>query len=434
MASATVKTRILIISDTHGAKPHVKPPSRTSDGNNQPGDDGGDNDNEDELTSSPTAKLLHHSPTGFRDPLPEADVAIHCGDLTRRSTVAEFAATFSFLSALRAPLKLVIAGNHDLALDAEHWFAGLDEDEEEDEEQDEDHKEWQARALQECRDDYRAVRDIVSHAEAHGVRYLAGEGTHAFALPNGARLSLYASPYTPAFGGWAFQYPSGEHAFGIPSRASAVDAAVDVVVTHGPPLGVLDGAGVAQLRGLPPEHPATEHAGCDALFRAVHAARPQLHCFGHIHESWGAYLATWRDDDDDNADDGEADGERADAQHLQQQRHQQHQPTVHSAIDSSASQFVLTARELKPQTHADLPAVTPDQVRRLARLSRQRCVHVDTTADGGGLPTRLQKGRQTLFVNASIMDIHYRPSQLPWLVDLDLPRAEARQDDAGPST
>lgn len=424
MSSLKVSTRILIISDTHGAQPYVKPSTTTttttisnittsnSNSSNQP-------DTEDELTS-PTANLLH-APTGFRDPLPSADVAIHCGDLTRRSTPAEFAATFAFLSALRAPLKLAIAGNHDLALDAEHWFEGYEDDDDDGDAADlygGGHHEWAAEARRKRREERQAVLDIVARAEAHGVRYLT-EGTHSFALGNGARLSVYASPYTPVFGGWAFQYPPGAHDFRIPSG-------VDVAVTHGPPLGVLDGAGMAQLQGLPPDHPATDRAGCDALFQAVHAARPQLHCFGHIHEAWGGYLATWRDDDGHN--DGQALPDTHQHQHHHHHQHQHHHhrhPTWHSAIDPSTSQLLYTARHLKPQTRADLASVTPEAVRRLARLSRQRCVHVDTTgADGEA--TRLEKGRQTLFVNASIMDVRYRPSQLPWLVDLELPRAEAQ--------
>ncbi|KAJ6443871.1 metallophosphoesterase domain-containing protein [Purpureocillium lavendulum] len=407
MSTAKIKTRILIISDTHGAQPYTKPPppspmSCNSTGRRAPPD------TEDELTS-PAADLIH-IPTGFRDPLPDADVAIHCGDLTRRSTVAEFARTFTFLSALRAPLKLAIAGNHDLALDPAHWFAGYD------------NNSSSSDVSSDADTEYRAVQDIVARARANGVRYLP-EGTHHFTLANGARLALYASPYTPVYGGWAFQYPPGTHVFRIPPR-------VDVAVTHGPPLGVLDGAGLAQLRGLPPDHHATDRAGCDALFRAVHAARPQVHCFGHIHEAWGGYLAAWRHPPppppgpSDAAHDGTPGYGGASPMPA----------TWQTAIDADASELLLTARQLKPQTRADLHTVRPEQVQRLVRLSRQRCVRVDLTGDrgdgdddgdGDGIVRRLEKGRQTFFVNAAIMDVRYRPSQLPWLVDLELPRAES---------
>ena len=50
-------------------------------------------------------------------PLQRADVVIHCGDLTQGSTLAEYRATIRLLESLQAPLKLVIAGNHDWTLE-----------------------------------------------------------------------------------------------------------------------------------------------------------------------------------------------------------------------------------------------------------------------------------------------------------------------------
>ena len=47
----------------------------------------------------------------------DADVAIHCGDLTEESKLHEFKTALQTLRSIRAPLKLVIAGNHDFTLD-----------------------------------------------------------------------------------------------------------------------------------------------------------------------------------------------------------------------------------------------------------------------------------------------------------------------------
>ncbi|KND89869.1 putative rhamnogalacturonate lyase C [Tolypocladium ophioglossoides CBS 100239] len=343
-SSAGIKTRILIISDTHGRQPHTKAPD--------------DPDTDVEIATKDILRVA----TGFRSPLPEADVAIHCGDLTARSSVAEFEATFSMLRALRAPLKLVIAGNHDRVLDSPDWDSDTDDTE-----------------------TPQRVRGIIAQARQDGVRYLV-EGSYAFALRNGALLRVYASPYTPSYGRWAFQY-EGAHDFAIPPG-------VDVAMTHGPPYGILDTAGLAQLMGLP-----AEHAGCPSLFRAVHRARPRIHCFGHIHEAWGSYLATWKPD-------AEVRGSV---------------PSCETAIDAANSRLE-TSRGLKPSSRAEKLVMTEDKVRRLAQLSRQRGVHVDLTEG----ETRLEQGRQTLFVNAAIMDMGYRPTQLPWIVDLDLPRAETQ--------
>ncbi|CRJ79413.1 hypothetical protein BN1708_000010 [Verticillium longisporum] len=78
MAASNIKTRILVISDTHGKKPLET--------------------GSDETTNPPTQ--------AYRYPLPKADIAIHCGDLTLGSNVEEFEATFSMIRALDAPLKL----------------------------------------------------------------------------------------------------------------------------------------------------------------------------------------------------------------------------------------------------------------------------------------------------------------------------------------
>jgi Icc-related predicted phosphoesterase len=48
-----------------------------------------------------------------------------------------------------------------------------------------------------------------------------------------------------------------------------------VLVTHGPPHGILDRTDDG------------EHVGCEELTAAVARVRPKLHVFGHIHEGYG---------------------------------------------------------------------------------------------------------------------------------------------------
>ena len=54
----------------------------------------------------------------------------------------------------------------------------------------------------------------------------------------------------------------------------------DVLITHGPPHGILD---------LVPSDMSGnyEHAGCEELLLAVKRVKPKLHVFGHIHEGYG---------------------------------------------------------------------------------------------------------------------------------------------------
>jgi len=54
----------------------------------------------------------------------------------------------------------------------------------------------------------------------------------------------------------------------------------DVLITHGPPYGVLD--------QCPDTYGAPSHAGCPELCKAVEKIPSiKLHVFGHIHEGYG---------------------------------------------------------------------------------------------------------------------------------------------------
>ncbi|KAM5346801.1 hypothetical protein ACJ41O_009806 [Fusarium nematophilum] len=330
LASNTVKTRILIISDTHGSEPKPKLQDSPS--------------TEDELSQEDVMWVC----TGWREPLAEADVVLHCGDLTKRTTIPEYEATFSMLRAIKAPLKLVIAGNHDMALHEEYWV----------------HEYGGPRGTP------GRVREIIDAAEADGVQYLT-EGVHEFNLNNGAKLRVFASPWTPSYGGWAFQYENG-HDFKIPPG-------IDVAMTHGPPRGILDFAGMSGT-----------HAGCPDLLRDVANAKPKIHCFGHIHESWGTLLARWNGNE----------------------------------IDRTLSREIKL-RGLRPNRVTQTEEVAQMARMKLIEMSQQRGAHVDLSQGDN----RLVPGEQTLFVNAAIMDIRYRAIQLPWLVDIDLPRANAEEEE-----
>lgn len=165
---------------------------------------------------------------------------------------------------------------------------------------------------------------------------------------------LYSSPWQPEFYDWAFTYPRQVDRFN-PSPAVVKEKAanpipnhpaIDIMLTHGPPKDVLD------------ETDRGEKVGCDHLLRAVTRCKPRLHCFGHIHEGWGAGRIDWK---------------------------------------TKAFEQVEIA---KSQAFED------------------RCACVDISKVGG---KPLQWGQETLFVNASIMDVRYRPTNAPWVVDIDLP-------------
>jgi Icc-related predicted phosphoesterase len=87
-----------------------------------------------------------------------------------------------------------------------------------------------------------------------------------------AGLKIWGSPTTPLLGA----------AFGLSSPAdrtrlyATIPDDVNILVTHGPPFGILD-----RSPG------ALHHAGCPQLLEAVTRIKPQLHIFGHVHGAHG---------------------------------------------------------------------------------------------------------------------------------------------------
>ena len=136
--SATIKTRLLIISDTHNAVPAAT------------GDVG----------------------LAYREPLPSADVLLHAGDLTMSGYEEQYQATISMLQGADAELKLVIAGNHDVSLDASYYL--------------EHGKTKHPRGL--CDPVKMKTLWTSDELKSHGIFYLE-EGLHTFTLKSGASFT-----------------------------------------------------------------------------------------------------------------------------------------------------------------------------------------------------------------------------------------------------
>ena len=230
MTSNKVRTSVMIISDTHEHTPNI---------------------------------------TGMHP----VDVLLHTGDLTNFGDLEALRASIEMLSIIPAELKLVIAGNHDISLDPIRRVENMTDDE-------------YAKLHQE------ALGIITGEkAKSNNIQYLS-EGTYNFSLKNGANFTVYASPYTPRSGGWAFPYEPTDDRFNdakqtAPNRTSIatspIPPGVDIVMTHGPPHSILD-----QVDG--------QNLGCPNLLRAVSRVKPLMHCFGHIHEGHGANFVTWNRD------------------------------------------------------------------------------------------------------------------------------------------
>jgi predicted phosphohydrolase len=160
--------------------------------------------------------------------VPDGDVLVHAGDVTLHGELGDVEEFDHWLASLPHRHKVVVAGNHDWCFQT--------------------HPE-QARAR-------------LRHAV-----YLQDEAAVV------AGLKFYGSPWQPWFLDWAFNLPRGPE---LAAKWALIPDDTDMLVTHGPPFGVLD----VTRRG--------DHAGCADLVARVRTVRPGLHVFGHIHEAAGA--------------------------------------------------------------------------------------------------------------------------------------------------
>lgn len=165
--------------------------------------------------------------------VPECDLLIHSGDALINGSESELRQFVPWFESLKAKKKVFVAGNHDWIFEKENALA---------------------RSL--------LPKDVV---------YLQDE------LVEIDGLKVYGCPFQPEFCEWAFNLKRG---WPLRKKWEAIPAGIDILVTHGPPLGILDYS-----------HFGNEHAGCADLRQELSRIKPKLHCFGHIHGAYGT--TTW---------------------------------------------------------------------------------------------------------------------------------------------
>lgn len=96
-------------------------------------------------------------------------------------------------------------------------------------------------------------------------------------------VKFYGTPVTPFFNSWAYNRAETDNEIlyhGVPSIKPHFDAIpndIDVLITHGPPLGILD-----EVKGR-----EGQHLGSASLLEAIKRVKPDVHVFGHIHSGHG---------------------------------------------------------------------------------------------------------------------------------------------------
>lgn len=90
-------------------------------------------------------------------------------------------------------------------------------------------------------------------------------------------IKIWCSAVTPFFHNWAYNRYGHE----IQPHWDKIPLDTDILVTHGPPYGILDTVNYADGT------PKSEHLGCVRLYEKVLEVKPDLHLFGHIHSAQG---------------------------------------------------------------------------------------------------------------------------------------------------
>ncbi|MFN8672405.1 MAG: metallophosphatase domain-containing protein [Candidatus Sericytochromatia bacterium] len=124
--------------------------------------------------------------------LPEGDILIHAGDISRVGKLNEIIEFNSWLGTLNYKHKIIIAGNHDFIFE----------------------------------NDYNLSKSLITNAI-----YLEDSGVEI------EEIKFWGSPVSPRFYDWAFNRDRGED---INKHWAKIPKNIDVLITHGPPYGILD--------------------------------------------------------------------------------------------------------------------------------------------------------------------------------------------------
>lgn len=90
-------------------------------------------------------------------------------------------------------------------------------------------------------------------------------------------IKIWGSPIQPEFCNWAWN----RNTFTIQKHWDAIPEDTNILITHGPPYGILDQTTYADGSIRP------DHLGCSKLLERIKTIKPSLHFFGHIHNPGG---------------------------------------------------------------------------------------------------------------------------------------------------
>jgi Icc-related predicted phosphoesterase len=157
-------------------------------------------------------------------------IICHCGDISSSGYRWEVEAFFKWYSSLPFKNRILIAGNHDFLF------------------------EYKPQEIQKIL------------IETPGITYLEDSGIEIDGI------NFWGSPVTPRFFDWAFNRDED-----IVNHWDLIPNNTDVLITHGPPYGILD----FTIRDK-------KSVGCPRLLAKIEKLSLSVHAFGHIHEGFGS--------------------------------------------------------------------------------------------------------------------------------------------------
>jgi Icc-related predicted phosphoesterase len=176
--------------------------------------------------------------------IPDGDVIIHAGDATSRGATDEVEKFLDWYASLPHKHKIFVSGNHDWLFERNNVLA-----------------------RQMCSD--------------RGIIYLEDSGVEI------EGVKFWGSPIQPWFYSWAFnrrrtlEEATRYNEPWIKNHWDLIPEGTNVLITHGPPHGILDELVYADGT------PKGEFVGCEELLKAVKRIKPDVHIFGHIHCGYG---------------------------------------------------------------------------------------------------------------------------------------------------
>ena len=168
---------------------------------------------------------------------------IHAGDFSNTGELSDLKSLIQWMSRLPHPIKIVIAGNHDVTCEEEYY------------------EEVGRHRFHSVREDDAAVRSLLRATNVF--TYLEDEACEVHGY------KVFGAPWQPEFCDWAFNLPRGHPCAAAWDR---IPTETEILVTHGPCLGHGDLL-----------YPSGLRSGCvDLLQTVTQRVKPLFHIAGHF--------------------------------------------------------------------------------------------------------------------------------------------------------